>query len=168
MAHFLPFSPSNEFVFTGLVARMCHFDVISCARAHRLDKCIMDTSSIDTRIIDICIIDNCNMDTCITYSKKGQIKNSISNDNDKYLKSAVSNLTFANWCAHYLQIGILLDRNNFYQFQPLFNRRKLSINFALGTLSRCRIFSSFSSSIYVTHLLLHLSLNQLCLHFWTI
>ena len=31
-----------------------------------------------------------------------------------------------------IQIGILLDRKNFDQFQPVFNRWKLSLNLALG------------------------------------
>ena len=33
-----PFSPADEFVFTGLVVRSCHFDVTACAEARRLEK----------------------------------------------------------------------------------------------------------------------------------
>ena len=33
-----PFSPADEFVFMGLVARSCHFDVTACAEARRLDN----------------------------------------------------------------------------------------------------------------------------------
>ena len=33
-----PFSPADELVFMGLVARSCHFDVTACAEARRLDK----------------------------------------------------------------------------------------------------------------------------------
>jgi len=32
------FSPTDEFVFMGLVVRSCHFDVTACAEARRLDK----------------------------------------------------------------------------------------------------------------------------------
>ena len=28
-----PFSPADEFVFTGLVVQSCHFDVTACAKA---------------------------------------------------------------------------------------------------------------------------------------
>ena len=31
-----PFSPADELVFMGLVARSCHFDVTACAEARRL------------------------------------------------------------------------------------------------------------------------------------
>ena len=32
------FSPTDEFVFMGLVVRSCHFDVTACAEARRLEK----------------------------------------------------------------------------------------------------------------------------------
>ena len=32
------FSPTDEFVFMGLVVRSCHFGVTACAEARRLDK----------------------------------------------------------------------------------------------------------------------------------
>ena len=31
-----PFSPADEFVFTGLVGRSCHFYVTTCAQARQL------------------------------------------------------------------------------------------------------------------------------------
>ena len=32
------FSPTDEFLFMGLVIRSCHFDVTACAEARRLDN----------------------------------------------------------------------------------------------------------------------------------
>ena len=66
-----------------------------------------------------------------------------------------------------IEIGILLDRKNFYKFQPLFNRLELSINVALG-LQGAGFSPALVARYMSLHLLLHLSLNQLCLHFWTI
>ena len=39
-APFLPkkYSPDDEFVFTGQVGRLCHFDVTTCGEARRLDN----------------------------------------------------------------------------------------------------------------------------------
>ena len=34
------FSPTDEFVFMGLVVRSCHFDVTACAEARRLDNTV--------------------------------------------------------------------------------------------------------------------------------
>ena len=72
----------------------------------------------------------------------------------------------------HLQIGANPDWDSFRQEElwsipTCLQSVKIVLKFGPGGW-RCRIFSSFSSSIYVTRPLLHLSLNQLCLHFWTI
>ncbi len=47
------FSPTDEFVFMGLVVRSCHFDVTACAEARRLENFGASTLSLYFGILKI-------------------------------------------------------------------------------------------------------------------
>ena len=71
------------------------------------------------------------------------------------------------WRHFYIQLQINSSASSVVQERERERERLIySLDLAPGA-SMFRIFFSSSRSIYFTHLL-HLSLNQLCLHFWTI
>ena len=51
-----PFSPANEFAFTGLVAQSCHFDVTACSEARWLDNTIKQAVVVFIVVVVIVVV----------------------------------------------------------------------------------------------------------------